>query len=306
MGVLVDDGVVDPQRIGASGGSYGDGVVVAGRAQRPDDAPRPDAVPWRSPHGTPLHPGASTLAALATTSSTRSSRTGARWTTLPGRRTSGPRRRTVGVQKAAVMDGFFLARSRRNPGAQMLALGTAAEPPWPYDALRPVWSGARDPRRVQTSPTWEAPRRCPCRRGTPTLRRRGGSSSSSTRILTPTTRDAGGDVLRGPWARAQPRQGGRRRRARRVAGRLDAPYVWQDGPPRRRACGRGITVLDRTVNGPWSFADWSEIGVGGGPLTTRAAQTVAASGGLYGHPLSARTAAPAPRAGRRTTADGEK
>jgi fermentation-respiration switch protein FrsA (DUF1100 family) len=54
-GLLVDDGIVDPGRIGATGGSYGGGLSMAlaalkNRKAMPDGA----LVPWTSPDGTPL------------------------------------------------------------------------------------------------------------------------------------------------------------------------------------------------------------------------------------------------------------
>jgi Acetyl xylan esterase (AXE1)/X-Pro dipeptidyl-peptidase C-terminal non-catalytic domain len=55
LGRLADDGVIDPQRIGATGGSYGGGMAIAlgalrNRIQLPDGG----LAPWRSPNGTPL------------------------------------------------------------------------------------------------------------------------------------------------------------------------------------------------------------------------------------------------------------
>lgn len=55
-GLLVDDGIADPDRIGATGESYGAGASLAlatlkNRVMNTDGSLRP----WRSPHGTPLH-----------------------------------------------------------------------------------------------------------------------------------------------------------------------------------------------------------------------------------------------------------
>jgi hypothetical protein len=52
LGLLADDGVIDPQRIGATGGSYGGGMAIAlgalrNRIQRPDGT----LAPWTSPLG---------------------------------------------------------------------------------------------------------------------------------------------------------------------------------------------------------------------------------------------------------------
>jgi hypothetical protein len=55
LGQLADDGVIDPQRIGAAGGSYGGGISLAlgalrNRVQLPDGS----LVPWTSPEGKPM------------------------------------------------------------------------------------------------------------------------------------------------------------------------------------------------------------------------------------------------------------
>ncbi len=55
MGRLVDQGLVDPQRLGATGGSYGGGLSMALAALR-DRKMLPDGtlIPWTSPAGTPM------------------------------------------------------------------------------------------------------------------------------------------------------------------------------------------------------------------------------------------------------------
>jgi hypothetical protein len=55
LGQLADDGVIDPQRIGATGGSYGGGMSIAlgalrNRVQLPDGT----LAPWTSPLGKPM------------------------------------------------------------------------------------------------------------------------------------------------------------------------------------------------------------------------------------------------------------
>ncbi len=55
LGLLADDGAIDPQKIGATGGSYGGGMAIAlgalrNRVQRADGA----LVPWTSPAGKPM------------------------------------------------------------------------------------------------------------------------------------------------------------------------------------------------------------------------------------------------------------
>ena len=59
VGRLVDDGLVDPQRIGAFGSSYGGGMSMALAALR-NRVMMPDGslVPWKSPNGTPIELGA--------------------------------------------------------------------------------------------------------------------------------------------------------------------------------------------------------------------------------------------------------
>lgn len=55
LGLLADQGVIDPQRIGANGGSYGGGMslqlaALKDRVQLPGGT----LIPWRSPNGTPM------------------------------------------------------------------------------------------------------------------------------------------------------------------------------------------------------------------------------------------------------------
>ena len=55
LGQLADDGVIDPQKIAATGGSYGGGMSIAlgalrNRIQLPDGS----LVPWTSPLGKPM------------------------------------------------------------------------------------------------------------------------------------------------------------------------------------------------------------------------------------------------------------
>ena len=52
---LADDGVIDPQRIGATGGSYGGGMSIAlGALKTRTQLPDGSLVPWTSPLGKPL------------------------------------------------------------------------------------------------------------------------------------------------------------------------------------------------------------------------------------------------------------
>jgi hypothetical protein len=55
LGQLADDGVIDPQRIGATGGSYGGGMSIAlGALKTRTQLPDGTVVPWTSPLGKPM------------------------------------------------------------------------------------------------------------------------------------------------------------------------------------------------------------------------------------------------------------
>jgi fermentation-respiration switch protein FrsA (DUF1100 family) len=104
-GRLVDQGLVVPDRIAATGGSYGGGKSMALAALR-DQVMLPDGslVPWRSPAGTPMR-----LAAAAPT---------VPWTDLayalmPNGRTldyvaDAPYRGRIGVEKQSLISGLYL------------------------------------------------------------------------------------------------------------------------------------------------------------------------------------------------------
>lgn len=108
IGLLVDDGVADPRRIGVTGDSYGGGqslalAALADRTMLPDGT----LVPWRSPGGTPLR-----LAAAAPVIPWSDLVTAA----VPNGRVSslgvtGRRRATtpVGVEKTTFVNGIFAA-----------------------------------------------------------------------------------------------------------------------------------------------------------------------------------------------------
>jgi hypothetical protein len=295
MGVLVDDGVVDPRRIGAAGGSYGGMAssslgTLNGRTMLPDGR----LVPWRSPHGTPLHIAAATPAALATDVLYTQQPNGstldyAAWTPYFGPKGTA----RVGVQKATVMNGFLHgAIVRGNPGAQMLALGAAANGPGPYDAMRPAIADALRTHGAYNVPDAQAP--------APMLMSDGFSDDFATvdesvklfnRIRTehprtPVAMDFG-DL---GHARSQDKAADA---AELAAWQRDwmRYYVLRQGPrPAQGVRMRGITCpATAPSSGPFSFPDWSAISSGEVRLTTRRAQTIAASGGLYGDRFSAPT-----------------
>jgi predicted acyl esterase len=55
LGQLADDGVIDPQRIGAIGGSYGGAMAIAlGALRNRTQLPNGTLIPWTSPLGKPL------------------------------------------------------------------------------------------------------------------------------------------------------------------------------------------------------------------------------------------------------------
>lgn len=103
-GTLVDDGVVDPARIAATGGSYGGGLSMALAALRNrvmlEDG---TLVPWTSPEGTPI-----SLAAAAP----EIPWTDLAYSLMPNGRTldyvaDAPYRGRVGVKKETFVDGLY-------------------------------------------------------------------------------------------------------------------------------------------------------------------------------------------------------
>jgi dienelactone hydrolase len=108
IGALVDDGIADARRIGATGDSYGGGqslmmAALSDRIMLPDGT----YAPWRSPEGTPISlagaapviPWTDLVSAAAPNGSVSSTR-----------RTSRKRATTpVGVEKASVVNAIFLA-----------------------------------------------------------------------------------------------------------------------------------------------------------------------------------------------------
>jgi hypothetical protein len=55
LGLLADDGVIDPQKIGATGGSYGGGMAIQlGALRNRTQLPNGTLIPWTSPLGKPM------------------------------------------------------------------------------------------------------------------------------------------------------------------------------------------------------------------------------------------------------------
>ena len=147
IGHLVDEGVVDPDRIGAFGGSYG-GIMSSTLAMLNSRTvlPSGDYVPWTSPNGTPLHIAGATPNTLAADVLYTQQPTGTALDYVadsPYFGVDGSGR--VGVQKAGVMNGFLLGAQGSgvaNLGPEVLALAGAANGPGPYDSIKPLVQAA--------------------------------------------------------------------------------------------------------------------------------------------------------------------
>jgi poly(3-hydroxybutyrate) depolymerase len=84
LGQLADDGLIDPQRIGATGGSYGGGMSIAlGALRTRTQLADGSLVPWTSPLGMPMSIAATSPSSRGATSRKRSRPTAARLTTSP-------------------------------------------------------------------------------------------------------------------------------------------------------------------------------------------------------------------------------
>ncbi len=147
IGHLVDEGLVDPDRIGAFGGSYG-GIMSSTLGMLNSRTVLPDGtyVPWTSPNGTPLHIAAATPNTLAADVLYTQQPTGTSLDYVADSPYFGPDGSgRVGVQKAGVMNGFFLGAmgsGQANLGPEVTALAAAANGPGPYDAIKPVIQAA--------------------------------------------------------------------------------------------------------------------------------------------------------------------
>ncbi|THD59295.1 CocE/NonD family hydrolase [Phenylobacterium sp.] len=133
-GLLVDEGIADPRRIGAHGDSYGAGASLA-LATLNDRVMNADGTlsPWTSPKGTPLHLAAA--APFAGWGDDTALAPNGRW--LDTQTTATNRAAPVGVQKMSIgrglftvgMQGAYYAPPGGDPDMVMeFALATAGEP----------------------------------------------------------------------------------------------------------------------------------------------------------------------------------
>lgn len=142
MGQLVDEGVVDPDRIGAFGGSYGGllSSVLAALKNR-IVLPNGNYVPWTSPNGTPLSIKAASPNTVGTDILYTQQPNGSTLDYVADSPYFGPDGTArVGVQKAGVMNGFLLgaqASGQANLGPEVTGLAGLANGSGPYDPIRP-------------------------------------------------------------------------------------------------------------------------------------------------------------------------
>lgn len=147
IGHLVDEGLVDPDRIGAFGGSYG-GLLSSTLGALNSRTVLPDGsyVPWTSPNGTPLHIAAAAPNTVGTDILYTQQPNGSTLDYVSDSSYFGPDGTArVGVQKAGVMNGFFYGAQGSGVatlGPEAIALQSAANGPGPYDSLKPALQAA--------------------------------------------------------------------------------------------------------------------------------------------------------------------
>jgi len=143
IGKLVDEGLVDPDRIGAFGSSYG-GMMASTLGALNSRTVLPDGTytQWTSPDGVPLHIAAAAPNTLAADVIYTQMPNGSTLDYVADAPYFGPDGKArVGVQKAGVMNGFLLGPNASlvgNLGPDLLALSAGANGPGPYGAMRPL------------------------------------------------------------------------------------------------------------------------------------------------------------------------
>ncbi len=113
-GLLADSGVIDPQRVAVTGGSYGGGqswdlALAQDRIVTPAsaDPKNPVTVPWTSPRGTPMHLVAAAPMYPWTDLADALLQNGRASDGAPGGPADGPHQSPIGVDKQSYVDGLY-------------------------------------------------------------------------------------------------------------------------------------------------------------------------------------------------------
>jgi cephalosporin-C deacetylase-like acetyl esterase len=146
LGQLADEGVIDPNRIGATGGSYG-GILSVQLAALNDRTRLPDGslVPWVSPNNhIPMHIAGATPGRFASDIAYALLPNGSTLDYVVNSPYFGPQRdRRVGVQKQTILNGFYgntptptnryYAPVGTDPSADIVDWHDWTSPPGPFD-----------------------------------------------------------------------------------------------------------------------------------------------------------------------------
>jgi Acetyl xylan esterase (AXE1)/Prolyl oligopeptidase family len=146
IGQLLDDGVVDPGRIGATGGSYG-GILSVQLAALNDRTRLPDGslVPWESPNKhIPLHLAGATPGRFASDIAYALVPNGSTLDYVASSPYLGPTGdRRAGIQKKQILNGFYgnsdtptnryYAPAGSDPSADLVDWRLWSSPPGPFD-----------------------------------------------------------------------------------------------------------------------------------------------------------------------------
>jgi hypothetical protein len=288
MGLLADEGVIDPLRIGAQGGSYGGFASVAlgtlkDRVRMPDGS----LVPWTSPGGTPMRIAAATPGAFGADFVNTQFPNGGELDYVADSPYFGPSGDLrVGPMKSAVInEQLDVADANGYPSAEMLALRPFANGPGPYDALRPVLEELLSFHGALSIDDSTAP--------APMLFSNGFSddfapADEAIRMYNRIRTDNPGTPVAMFFGDiAHPRSQDKLADSTALK---DEQNTWMNyyvkgfGPkPPEGVEVRGITCPDTAPSsGPFHFASWAAVAAGEIRLTRTRTTTVAASGGLYG------------------------